>query len=303
MRADRVRVEVDLHHPRSRADQRAVPRRPHVQGAAPADDQVRVADQLGGQGRGEPAGDPERPRVAGEQAVRDGRGREQRSGGGAERPQLAAGRARAAARDEHGALRRREQPGDSSTAAGRTGPRRGTAGRGTSGAGAACTSSGRLSTTVRRCSRPSGRPGRRRRPPTSGVCHPLGHRADGGHQRVLVDAEVGADGGRPRVRREHEQRRAALRGLGDAGHGVGEPAAGGGGRLGGGGGGRGGGGRGGSRHQGGSKMVAEGEEPHAAARARGGHGGGRRPLQLPHRPERAGGTPSARCPSGCRRLR
>ena len=186
-------VEVDLHHRRVRADQRAVPHRPHVQRAAPADDEVGAADQLGGQRRGEAAGDAERPRVAGEQAVRDGRGREQRAR--RRRP------ARAAPARRRGRRGRRRTPGAARRRAsgpaprprrrrGRGGASAGTAGSSAAGAGAAWTSSGRLSTTVRRSL--DGRPvraddvggGR------GGRVHPLGHRADGRGQGVLVDPEV-----------------------------------------------------------------------------------------------------------------
>ena len=73
------------------ADQPAVPHRPHVQRAAPADDQVGAADQLGGQRRGEAAGDVERPRVAREQALGDGRRRQQRAAALGERLQRRAG--------------------------------------------------------------------------------------------------------------------------------------------------------------------------------------------------------------------
>ena len=51
---------------------------------------------------------------------------------------------------------------------------------------------------------------------------PHRHRAHGRGQRRLVDVEVGARPGR--LGRDHHQRCAALRGLGDAGHRVGQPA-------------------------------------------------------------------------------
>ena len=78
--AEGLGVEVDLHDDGAVGDQPAVPHRPHVQGAAPADDQVGAADQLGGQRRGEPAGDVQRPRAAGEQSLRHRRRGQQRAG-------------------------------------------------------------------------------------------------------------------------------------------------------------------------------------------------------------------------------
>ena len=54
--------------------ERAVPQRPHVERAAPADEEVGVRDELGGDRGGEAAGDVQRPRVTGEQTLRD-RGR------------------------------------------------------------------------------------------------------------------------------------------------------------------------------------------------------------------------------------
>ena len=55
--------------------------------------------------------------------------------------------------------------------------------------------------------------------------HPLRDRADRRDQRVLVDPEVGPHGRGRGLGGEHQQRGAALRGLGDAGHRVGQPAA------------------------------------------------------------------------------
>ena len=55
--AERAGLVVHLHDDGARRDQRAVPHRPHVQRAAPADDEVRAPDQLGRQRRGEAAAD------------------------------------------------------------------------------------------------------------------------------------------------------------------------------------------------------------------------------------------------------
>ena len=74
VRAERVRVEVDLDHGRVVADERAVPQRPHVQRAAPADQQVGVLDQVGRDRGGEAAADVETERRVAEQAARDGGG-------------------------------------------------------------------------------------------------------------------------------------------------------------------------------------------------------------------------------------
>jgi hypothetical protein len=50
VRAERALLDVDLDELRVRAEQLPVPGRPHVQRAAPADDEVGPDDQLGGQG-------------------------------------------------------------------------------------------------------------------------------------------------------------------------------------------------------------------------------------------------------------
>ena len=54
-------IDVHLHDDGVVGDQPAVPHGPHVQRAAPADDQVGGADELGGQRGGEAAGDVECP--------------------------------------------------------------------------------------------------------------------------------------------------------------------------------------------------------------------------------------------------
>ena len=210
------------------ADERAVAQRPHVQRAAPPDEQVGVADQLGGDRRGEAAADVEVERVAAEQPARDRRGGEQRArcaSASARSGSRAA--ARAAPGQEHRAARAREQVGQpprpppaAATGAGRRGRRR----RPRPGPvySAACTSSGSPSTTVRRSAtavrQARASVGHRRR----GGVQPLGHRADGRGQRGLVDAEVRAHRGAGGLGGQHQQRRAALGGLGDAGQRVGQ---------------------------------------------------------------------------------
>ena len=208
-------------------DQRAVPHRPHVQGAAPADDQVGVADQLGRAGGGEAARDPERPRVAGEQSLGHRRLRQQRPGA---LGRVGDGRTRAAS----------PAPGDEDRPLGTS-----------YGLGQLLHRRSRTS-RVQVASRPSGSSGELRlgrpRSPTSRLLRlhgqrqvqqdrtPRGHRGpdgiagDGGRrrrvvdperhgpdrpgQRRLVDVEV-----RPRLGhlgRDDDQRRPALGGLGDA---------------------------------------------------------------------------------------
>ena len=110
---------------------------------------TRSASRISSAASGE-ANPPEMPSdqgVAGEQAVRDGRGREQRPGRRRRAPAAPAGAARAAAGDEHRALRGREQPRPArSTAPRPAGPGRARAPRAAArpGAGAACTSSGQV---------------------------------------------------------------------------------------------------------------------------------------------------------------
>ena len=144
-----------------RADQRAVAHRPHVQGAAPADDEVGAADQLGGERRGEPAGDrrattgcrgtgrwPRRSWPAAHRCARrappaplgsPARGRRGR------RRTPAARRRRAPRRGGRRRRVRRRLAARPAASGARSAP---------AGTSAACTSSGRLSTTVRRsCAR------------------------------------------------------------------------------------------------------------------------------------------------------
>ena len=154
-------------------------------------------------GEANPPETSERPRVAGEQALGDGGGGEQRPARGrpaapaprgtrppgAPRPATNTGRSR----------RRAAASASSSTAAsaGRGRPRHGRP-RGR------CARVGRQRLHVQRqveharCAAarpPSRRPRPRRRTAEAARVHPLGHRADRGGQRVLVDVEVRPDGG------------------------------------------------------------------------------------------------------------
>ena len=85
--AECVGFEVDLGDHGAVRDQATVPGGPHVQRAAPGDHQVGPPDQVGGERGGEPAGDVEVPRVAGEQSLRGGRHGEQRAAPLGERDQ------------------------------------------------------------------------------------------------------------------------------------------------------------------------------------------------------------------------
>jgi hypothetical protein len=107
MRAERVGIQVNLPDRRLRPDEVTVPGRPHVQRAAPADDQVGVADQLRSERRSEPARDVERPGAAVEEPFRDSTRREQRPAHLAEFEQRLARSegTRAAPGDEYRALR------------------------------------------------------------------------------------------------------------------------------------------------------------------------------------------------------
>ena len=116
----------------------AVARGPHVQRAAPADDEVGAHDELGGQRRGEAARDAERPRVAVEQPVRDGRRRQQRPARASQLPQRFPAAAGAAAGDEHrpfGGVEQVRQVGRPPPTSGRTGAGPAIGGSGSAGVG------------------------------------------------------------------------------------------------------------------------------------------------------------------------
>ena len=172
VRADRGCVVVHLDHGGLRADQVAVPHRPHVQRAAPAHDQVGRADQLGGQRGGEPAAHVQVPGIAPEQALGRGRGGQQRAAGLGQPLQVAAGLGDAGAPpgDEHRppGLASRAASASAASAGGRDRPEQRAAAGGGGSHSAACTSSGMASTTVRRCRGRSGRPGPCRRRPSRG---------------------------------------------------------------------------------------------------------------------------------------
>ena len=166
VRAERVRVDVDLDHLRARGDERAVARRPAGERGAEGEHQVGLRDQPGGDRRGEAAGDADRPRRAGEQPVAHRRGGEHGADRVAERLQrlARAGEHRAAAGDDDRPPRGGDQLGDLRDGGRRRGraraaPARMRRGRRRPAPARAWTSSGMLSTTGRRstCARRSAR--------------------------------------------------------------------------------------------------------------------------------------------------
>ena len=134
----------------------------------------------------------------------------------APRPAMMAGRRAPASRSASAATADSAGRGGASAGPSAAAPRR----RGTA---AACTSSGSISTTARRSTR-----ARRTARATSaiavaGPCTRSATAPDRLHEPDLVDAEVRADRRGGHVGREHDQRRAALGRLGQAGHRVGQP--------------------------------------------------------------------------------
>ena len=220
--ADRVGVEVDLGHARAVRDQRPVARRPLVQRGAEGDHRVRLAQQPRGDRRREPARDPERVRVAGEQAVGDRRGGEHGAGQLAQPPQrgAGAGQHRAAAGDDRGPLGVRQQRHERVD---RPRPRRRQLGQRRRQRRIAL---GRLHVERQhqhhRAPLDAGAAHGARHVGHRGVrpVHALGDRPDRLHQPGLVDAEVRPQRGGGRVGGEHDQRRAALGRLGQPRHGV-----------------------------------------------------------------------------------
>ena len=228
--AERLLVDVDLHDRGAAGDQRAVTRRPAGQRGAEGEDQVGLADQPRRDRRREPARDPDRPRRALEQAVPHRRGRQHGADRGPEALERLprAGEHGAPARHDHGPARGRDQCGDLRDRPGRgRGPRRlgrharpGAPGR-------------RLRLDVERHVEHDG-PALDARAPQGprGVLggararvDALGHRAERGGEHRLVDGEVRADRGARRLPCEHEQRRPALRRLGQSGQRIGEARA------------------------------------------------------------------------------
>ena len=189
VRAERVGVEVDLddrRRPGRSAGRAAVV---HMFSAQPQPTtQVGAGDQLGGQRRGEPAGDVERPRVAGKSPLRHRRGGQQRAA--PPRPassDLGAARARAPRpamnTGRRGAGEQRRPARATAVAAGRRQPARHGGRRRRSGRRpAACTSSGRLSRTVRRSAAAAPARAAPRRRPRDRPVRPARHRADRGGQ-------------------------------------------------------------------------------------------------------------------------
>ena len=203
---------------------------PHVQGAAEPDDKVRPGDQLRGQRGGEPAGYAQVELVLVEKSLGHGGGRHQGAGVLGEGQDLRPGLAPAAARDEHRALRRGEQPGQLL--------HRGTRGTDGFGEGDGCRQPGlRLGDLLRldvqrKVQHHRAAVVHRAAVGPHGVghgagcgVHPLGHRVDGGGKAVLVHREVRVDGRGRGLRGQDDHRGAGLGGLADAGCGVGQPAA------------------------------------------------------------------------------
>ena len=299
---------------------RAVAHRPHVERAAPADDQVGRADQLGRERRGEAAAHIEVPGIAAEQALGRGRGGEQRPARVGEPLQVGPGVRHPGAPpgDEHrplragqdaGQLGRRLRPGRAGAQRRRRRDHR--------------------RVTLRRLDVERHREHHRAalclRGPVgpghvgggrAGRVQPVGLRPDRGGERGHVDPEVGPHRRAGHVGRQHQQRRAALGRLGDAGERVGQarplmdrhqadpagrprPAVG---------------------HAGGAALVAGGDEPgapgdqgvghvevaaaHHAEHRVGAEAGEHRPGRLadqhrgrPLRPVRPGRAPGTGCPS------
>ncbi len=229
VRAQCVGIVVDLHDGGGIADQRAVPGGPHVQRTAPRDHQIGAGDQLGGQRRRESARDAQPERIAAEQAFRHCRGGEQRARRAGESGEVALGVPGAAAGDEHRTLRPSEQAGEVLDV-GRVGFGHG---RGRDRVFGRRRPRRRLGLHVEPDVEHDGAPlAHRRRARAAdvgvdgvGCVHTLAHRADRGDKRWLVDAEVRANRGPCGVGGKHDHRGAALGGLGDARHRIGEPAA------------------------------------------------------------------------------
>ena len=225
VRAERRLVVVDLDQGRPVADQPAVPGGPHGQTATPGDDQIRVRDQLGRQRGGEAAGDAEIEGVASECALRHRRGGQQRTRSQRQVAERLAVRHGAPPGDEHRPLGRvasGRPAGGSRTCRAGPAPAAGAGSPGPASASPACTSSGTLSTTVRRplravrharvtsatalsaeYTRSGTAPTERTRPSWS----------------ILKLDRTAAPGG---VRGQHDHRRPALGGLGDTGDGIGQ---------------------------------------------------------------------------------
>ena len=229
MSADRLLVEVDLHHGRIGRQQLAVAGGPLVERRTEGDHDVGLPQQPRGQRRREAAGDAEVVGVAGEQAVAHRARGQQRPGELAERPQRRAGvREHGAAPGDDGRAPRSGEQVGQRRHGGRGGPR--WRQRGPVGERRRAVRAGsrlhverqhqhhRAALDARAAHRPGDVAQRRGR-----TVDALGHRAHGLHEPDLVDAEVRADGRGGHLGREHDQRRATLGRLGEAGHRVGQP--------------------------------------------------------------------------------
>ena len=231
--ADRPRLDVDLDDRRVRVDQRAVLGRPVVDRGAEDEHEVGLGEQLGGERRGEPAGDPER---VGQPANRPLAGAEvariapirspsasssvPASARTAPRPAMIAGRSRRRSCSATAITAPHRRLGRARQSAAAAGAMR----LGVCAAGCGWMSIGSISTTGRRS-----------------VMRPLigALRVVGGGLRALDTRSAIAptdstrscwsirkllgERRRRRLAGEHEQRRSALRRLGEAGHRVRQP--------------------------------------------------------------------------------
>ena len=230
VRADRARLDVDLHDARLRPDELAVTRRPVVEGRAERQDDVGLRQQLGRDGRGEPARDAQRPRIAVEDPLGHRAVGQQRAGARAERGERGARAAEdgAPSGDDDRPLRALQQVGDGGDLlrARRRRRRHGQHQR-------LGRLDGGLRLQVDRQVQHDGPPLERGATVRAGgvglggrgAVDRLGDRADRVGEVVLVDAEVRGERCAGRVPGDDEERRARLCRLGEAGHGVREARA------------------------------------------------------------------------------
>jgi hypothetical protein len=206
-----------------------VARGPLVQRRTEGDHDVRLAEQPLRERSREAAGDAEVVGIAGEQAVGHGARGQQRARALAQRAQrrTGAGQHGAAPGDDRGLPCSRQQVGERGHRR-RRGPRRGEGAAVVGRRGHAVGQLGGLHVEREheddgaaldpRAAHRAGDVGHRAGRPV----HALGRRPDGLHEADLVDAEVRAHRRAGHVGRQHEQRRAALRRLGQARHRVGQ---------------------------------------------------------------------------------
>ena len=225
VRADRARLDVDLHDARLRADELAVARGPVVERRAEREDDVGLRQQLGGDRRGEPARDAQRPRIAVEDPLRHRAVGQQRAGTLAEGGERGPGAAEhgATAGDDDRPLRALQQVGDGGDLLrARRGRRRhGQHARlGRVDGGLRLQVDRQVEHDGAALERGAAVRARGVRLGGGRAVDRLGDRADRVGEVVLVDAEVRGERGAGRVPGDDEHRRPRLRRLGEAGHGV-----------------------------------------------------------------------------------